>query len=194
MAGVDGIKTGYTRASGFNLLTSMHRDGRSLVAVVMGGRSAGARDRAMEALLETHIAEASDRGHTAPVIADNESPVPAPGLAQHRAPPQAPIVSARFERVSADAGEGDNSEDDAAESQVAPPAVKTVPVAPAQKPIATRRRSMSPSRRPPPLSPGGQAGNAASGGPEDSRRSRSRRSGLEKGPGGCRVPPGRPEA
>ena len=41
--GVDGIKTGYTRASGFNLLTSVHRDGRSLVAVVMGGRSAPAR-------------------------------------------------------------------------------------------------------------------------------------------------------
>ena len=42
--GVDGIKTGYTRASGFNLLTSVHRDGRALVAVVMGGRSAaGAR-------------------------------------------------------------------------------------------------------------------------------------------------------
>ena len=38
--GVDGIKTGYTRASGFNLLTSVHRDGRSLVAVVMGGRTA----------------------------------------------------------------------------------------------------------------------------------------------------------
>ena len=37
--GVDGIKTGYTRASGFNLLTSVHRDGRSLIAVVMGGRS-----------------------------------------------------------------------------------------------------------------------------------------------------------
>ena len=43
--GVDGIKTGYTRASGFNLLTSVHRDGRSIVAVVMGGRSAPARDR-----------------------------------------------------------------------------------------------------------------------------------------------------
>ena len=39
--GVDGIKTGYTRASGFNLLTSVHRDGRSLIAVVMGGRSRG---------------------------------------------------------------------------------------------------------------------------------------------------------
>ena len=46
--GVDEIKTGYTQASGFNLLTSVHRDGRSLIAVVMGGRSAGARDRIMQ--------------------------------------------------------------------------------------------------------------------------------------------------
>ena len=57
--GVDGIKTGYTRASGFNLLTSVHRDGRSLIAVVMGGRSAGGRDRIMENLIADHIAEAS---------------------------------------------------------------------------------------------------------------------------------------
>ena len=57
--GVDGIKTGYTRASGFNLLTSVHRDGRSLIAVVMGGRSAAGRDRIMENLIADHIAEAS---------------------------------------------------------------------------------------------------------------------------------------
>ncbi|MDE3176179.1 MAG: D-alanyl-D-alanine carboxypeptidase [Pseudomonadota bacterium] len=63
--GVDGIKTGYTRASGFNLLTSVHRDGRSMVAVVMGGRSGPARDRLMERLIESHIADASPvRGST----------------------------------------------------------------------------------------------------------------------------------
>ena len=38
--GVDGIKTGYTRASGFNLVTSVHRDGRYIVGVVLGGRAA----------------------------------------------------------------------------------------------------------------------------------------------------------
>ena len=54
--GVDGIKTGYTRASGFNLLTSVHRDGRSLIAVVMGGRTSGARNRIMENLIADHIA------------------------------------------------------------------------------------------------------------------------------------------
>ena len=68
--GVDGMKTGYTRASGFNLLTSVHRDGRSLVAVVLGGRTAGGARRFMEGLIRDHIAQASDRGHTAPMIAE----------------------------------------------------------------------------------------------------------------------------
>src|ERR1700693_5095596 len=45
--GVDGIKTGYTRASGFNLVTSMHRGNRFLVGVVMGGHSGGSRDAIM---------------------------------------------------------------------------------------------------------------------------------------------------
>ena len=67
--GVDGIKTGYTRASGFNLLTSVHRDGRSLLAVVMGGRSAAGRDRIMANLIGDHIAEAST-AHTATAVAD----------------------------------------------------------------------------------------------------------------------------
>src|SRR3984957_7591753 len=67
--GVVGIKTGYTRASGFNLLTSVHRDGRSLIAVVMGGRSAAGRDRIMENLIGDHIAEAST-AHTAAAVAE----------------------------------------------------------------------------------------------------------------------------
>ena len=70
MPGVDGIKTGFTNASGFNLMTSMHRDGRSLVAVVMGGRSAGARDALMEQLLYQHFAQASAGARTAPMIAE----------------------------------------------------------------------------------------------------------------------------
>jgi D-alanyl-D-alanine carboxypeptidase len=73
--GVDGIKTGYTRASGFNLLTSVHRDGRSLVAVVMGGPTAYARDRLMEQLIAQHIAAATT-GHTATMIADASAPEP----------------------------------------------------------------------------------------------------------------------
>jgi D-alanyl-D-alanine carboxypeptidase len=69
VGGVDGIKTGYTRASGFNLVTSVHRDGRYIVAVVMGGPSAGARDAHMRVLINDHIKEASLR-RTAPLVAE----------------------------------------------------------------------------------------------------------------------------
>jgi D-alanyl-D-alanine carboxypeptidase len=67
--GVDGIKTGYIRASGFNLVTSLHRDGRYLIGVVLGGKSGRARDARMRQLLEGNIVEASVR-RTAPQIAE----------------------------------------------------------------------------------------------------------------------------
>ena len=63
--GVDGIKTGYTRASGFNLVTSMRRGNRHLVGVVMGGRSGGSRDAIMRNLL----AENLDKGATKRTVA-----------------------------------------------------------------------------------------------------------------------------
>ncbi len=53
--GMDGIKTGYIRASGFNLLASVKRDGHFIVAAVMGGASAASRDRVMETLIEDNI-------------------------------------------------------------------------------------------------------------------------------------------
>src|SRR6202044_3231415 len=68
--GVDGIKTGFTRASGFNLLTSVHRDGHFIVAVVMGGHSAFERDAHMRDLIGEHIKEAALR-RTVPMIADS---------------------------------------------------------------------------------------------------------------------------
>ncbi|HKH03380.1 MAG TPA: D-alanyl-D-alanine carboxypeptidase family protein, partial [Bradyrhizobium sp.] len=55
VAGVDGIKTGYTRASGFNLVTSMRRGNRHIVAVVLGGASGSARDARMRTLVEQHV-------------------------------------------------------------------------------------------------------------------------------------------
>lgn len=58
--GVDGIKTGYTRASGFNLVSSMRRGNRHLIGVVLGGRSGGSRDAIMRNLL----AENLDKGAT----------------------------------------------------------------------------------------------------------------------------------
>jgi D-alanyl-D-alanine carboxypeptidase len=51
--GVDGLKTGYTAASGFNLASSAVRDGHRLIGVVLGGSSVAARDQHMEDLLNT---------------------------------------------------------------------------------------------------------------------------------------------
>src|SRR6186713_867169 len=57
--GVDGIKTGYTRASGFNLVTSMRRGNRHLIGVVLGGRSGGSRDATMRNLLAESLPKAA---------------------------------------------------------------------------------------------------------------------------------------
>lgn len=57
--GVDGLKTGFIRASGFNLATSAQRGGRRIVAVVMGGETARARNAHMEDLIETYLPKAS---------------------------------------------------------------------------------------------------------------------------------------
>jgi D-alanyl-D-alanine carboxypeptidase len=57
--GVDGIKTGYTRASGFNLVTNLRRGNRHLVGVVLGGRSGGSRDAIMRSLLAENLEKAA---------------------------------------------------------------------------------------------------------------------------------------
>lgn len=57
--GIDGIKTGYTRASGFNLVSSVHRDGKHLVAAVFGGVTASARNAHMRMLLFHGLDQAS---------------------------------------------------------------------------------------------------------------------------------------
>jgi D-alanyl-D-alanine carboxypeptidase len=62
--GVDGIKTGFTNASGFNLVSSVHIDGKSLVGVVMGGASTPARDNRMRQLIATYLPQASSHGKT----------------------------------------------------------------------------------------------------------------------------------
>lgn len=66
--GVDGIKTGFIRASGFNLLSSVKDDGRYVVAVVLGGTSGASRDNTMRKLLATYVPKASRRRST-PLIA-----------------------------------------------------------------------------------------------------------------------------
>ena len=71
--GVDGIKTGYTRASGFNLVTSMRRGNRHLVGVVLGGRSGGSRDAIMRNLLAENLEKGASTRTVAAITERNAS-------------------------------------------------------------------------------------------------------------------------
>jgi D-alanyl-D-alanine carboxypeptidase len=68
--GMDGIKTGYTRASGFNLVSSVEDNGRSIVAVVLGGRTGKSRNAQMAKLVRQHLNKAS-KGRDRIVVAKN---------------------------------------------------------------------------------------------------------------------------
>ncbi len=57
VAGVDGLKTGYIRESGFNIVTSVHRGNRYLIAVMFGGRTARARDARVASLIDQNFAK-----------------------------------------------------------------------------------------------------------------------------------------
>jgi D-alanyl-D-alanine carboxypeptidase len=140
--GVDGIKTGYTRASGFNLLTSVHRDGRSLVAAVLGGRTSAARDAFMEGLIRDHLAQASDHGHTAPMIAEAAAP-PAPPVKLASLTVPAGAIPAPPARSAAAIEEGD--EDSAEETTPAPSVTAAKPVA---APAAAKSAVTAPIAKP----------------------------------------------
>jgi D-alanyl-D-alanine carboxypeptidase len=76
--GMDGIKTGYTGASGFNLLTSVRRGGHHIVAVVLGGATGASRDRRMAGLIEQYIDDgAGSRSVAAISESDNNDAAPA---------------------------------------------------------------------------------------------------------------------
>jgi D-alanyl-D-alanine carboxypeptidase len=92
--GVDGIKTGYINASGFNLVTSVHRGNRYLVAVVMGGGSGASRDARMRELINEKIAQASTK-RTAPMLAEATSSEPI--VAAKAEPKPEPMVVAKAE-------------------------------------------------------------------------------------------------
>jgi D-alanyl-D-alanine carboxypeptidase len=119
--GVDGIKTGYTNASGFNLVTSVKRGYRHIVAVVLGGRSAGSRDARMRELIEENIAEASAKP-SMNLAGEQPSlpPSPAP-VAKQEIKPE-PKAQPKFET---------KPEVAASEAESAPAVPSPVPVQPA---------------------------------------------------------------
>lgn len=67
--GVDGIKTGYTRASGFNLVANVRTGNRHIIAVVMGGKTGKSRDAHMRQLIARHLPKAKRRRGGSALIA-----------------------------------------------------------------------------------------------------------------------------
>ncbi len=87
VAGVNGIKTGYTRASGFNLVSSVSRGKRQIVGVVLGGETSRWRDSHMASLITTYLPKASTGSRVAVIpgatrtvarIDPKDLPVPQP--------------------------------------------------------------------------------------------------------------------
>jgi D-alanyl-D-alanine carboxypeptidase len=74
--GVDGIKTGYTNASGFNLVTSVRHKNRHVVAVVLGGRTGAQRDNHMRELIVDYFDDATAGPRTAPLVVEAPEPKP----------------------------------------------------------------------------------------------------------------------
>ena len=66
--GVDGIKTGYTEASGYNLVVNLRRGDRHIVAVVLGGTSNAKRDARMRELIDEYLPMASTHRTAPPVV------------------------------------------------------------------------------------------------------------------------------
>jgi D-alanyl-D-alanine carboxypeptidase len=134
--GIDGIKTGYTNASGFNLVSSIRRDGRHVVAAVMGGSSGRARDDHMASLLAAYLPRASAGGKVSSVFAENgirtaaaeddgddETALPTPAPARVAALP-----------VSAPPRSSGATDEGSAESVAEPMALMAVTPAPAAAP------------------------------------------------------------
>jgi len=93
--GVDGIKTGYIRAAGFNLVASAKRGNQRLIGVVFGGNSSKHRNRHMTNLLNKGFSTI-DRGST--LVAENSpAPIATPKPKPNR---KKPVTTAKARTVT----------------------------------------------------------------------------------------------
>ncbi len=103
-SGTTGLKTGYTRASGFNLTTTVERDGKHLIGIVLGGRSARSRDDHMVSILDRAWGTAVARYSAGTRFASTPLPRFRPG----REPAAALLLASRT-RLPAPPPQGDAS-------------------------------------------------------------------------------------
>jgi D-alanyl-D-alanine carboxypeptidase len=153
--GVDGIKTGYTEASGYNLVSSVRRELRHIVAVVLGGTSNAARDTRMRQLIEEHILHASTQ-RTAPPVMEAANPANAHGNEQGGVPaekvePATPVANPAPGPSVAPSGsiEPTLASENADQAQAAKPQLQaSQPQTPAAKPQAQIAKAMAIAKLP----------------------------------------------
>lgn len=97
--GVDGIKTGYTRASGFNLVTNVNRGGRHIIAVVMGGKSASSRDARMRELIAKYTPKAKRGDRSPPLLIADTGAGTTPAVAADEAADEVAVADSRTPRA-----------------------------------------------------------------------------------------------
>ncbi|NJO34378.1 MAG: D-alanyl-D-alanine carboxypeptidase, partial [Rhodospirillales bacterium] len=95
--GTDGIKTGYTSASGFNLVSSVRRDGKHIVGAIFGGSTAASRNAHMKTLLTRALHNASDEKTRRPALIakapSEERPAPRPVAARREQAARGAVTS-----------------------------------------------------------------------------------------------------
>ncbi|MET0870302.1 MAG: D-alanyl-D-alanine carboxypeptidase [Methyloceanibacter sp.] len=138
--GTDGIKTGYTRASGFNLAASAHRGNKHLLAVVLGGRTGSQRDAATRALLDKHFAKASETKPTDEQRVASFVGAPPPPLPAIKKPDLTLASMAPAPSPAASPAEGD--------IDPAPVAAPAPAPAPQPQPVLAALTSPSPAAKP----------------------------------------------
>ncbi len=122
--GAEGMKTGYTRAAGFNLVTSVKRGNKHVIGVVFGGSSAGTRNQTMKTLLNIALFKASPTKTRQPVAIAQAKPRPQPVPELREAIRPAPRTT-----VTADASRAAALQSDARPSTAIEP-----PIAPTSEP------------------------------------------------------------
>jgi D-alanyl-D-alanine carboxypeptidase len=154
-AGCDGIKTGYTAASGFNLVSSVVRNGAHIIGVVMGGRSAYRRDTEMVHLLDATFAQINNNPQLVAranipwqTLAQNSNAQPIIAGFQFATPTVKPAPS---NQLALSSPAGHEVDEDTAESQLDQDELsQTVPPAPKPSPPPPSNPAMSVAAAPAP--------------------------------------------
>jgi D-alanyl-D-alanine carboxypeptidase len=148
--GADGIKTGYIRAAGFNLVSSAEQNGRRLVGVVLGGSTPYLRDKQMVAMMTKGFKTPAGGGTMLALSAPNSAgPAKAPAVIAAAAPvsvPAALVAAAAMAPDDATQAVGANEEDGA----IMPASITGDPLLPVLKPGSGLQLQMADANQPDP--------------------------------------------